>query len=176
VSIIERLRSKFRKDEPDRELLDVNEIGLETIALLRDEALRHEVSIRTQLAAVRLYVLGDRVQLQQVLMNLLVNGIDALKDSHGHREIVLKSEDTEQHWIHISISDTGIGFPPHLAQKIFTPFFTTKPHGTGLGLRICKSIVEDHGGQLWGVGNPGHGATFHLNLPSASQTWTTPST
>ncbi|HTC44921.1 MAG TPA: AAA family ATPase [Steroidobacteraceae bacterium] len=176
VSIIERLRSKFRKDEPDRELLDVNEIGLETIALLRDEALRHEVSIRTQLAAVRLYVLGDRVQLQQVLMNLLVNGIDALKDSHGHREIVLKSEDTEQHWIHISISDTGIGFPPHLAQEIFTPFFTTKPHGTGLGLRICKSIVEDHGGQLWGVGNPGHGATFHLNLPSASQTWTTPST
>ena len=98
-------------------------------------------------------------------MNLIVNSIEAMKDVDGIREIVIKSWRTEKE-ILVSFSDTGIGLPPQ-AEQIFDPFFTTKPHGTGMGLRISRSIIESHGGRLWAVGNPGCGATFHLNLPAA---------
>jgi PAS domain S-box-containing protein len=166
AEIIGRIRSQFEKGALNREVLDVNEINRETVALLRDEAMRYNISVRTELAADLPRIVGDRVQLQQVAMNLIVNSIEAMKDVDGFREMVIKSERAENEQILVSVSDTGVGLTPQLAEQIFDPFFTTKPHGTGMGLRISRSIIESHGGRLWAVGSPGRGATFHLNLPA----------
>jgi signal transduction histidine kinase len=161
-----RLRSQFQRGAQHREVIDVNEINRETIALLRDEATRYHISVRAELTADLPRILGDRVQLQQVAMNLIVNGIEAMKGIDGTREMVIKSQRADNEQILVSFSDTGTGFPQQLAEQIFDPFFTTKPHGTGMGLRISRSIIESHGGRLWAVSNPGRGATFHLNLPA----------
>ena len=166
ADILARIRSQFQKSAPKQQTLDVNEIIPETIALLRDQAMRYDISVRTELAADLPQIVGDGVQLQQVAMNLIVNSIEAMKDVDGIRELVIKSQRGGNEQILISFSDTGIGLPPHLAEQIFDPFFTTKPHGTGMGLRISRSIVESHGGRLWAVGSPGRGATFHLDLPA----------
>jgi signal transduction histidine kinase len=165
--IIGRIRSLFARGTSNREAIDVNEVNQEIVTLLRDEAVRYKVLVRTELAADLPWIVGDRLQLQQVAMNLIVNGIEAMREVDGIREIVIKSQRADDEQILVSISDTGIGFPPQLAEQIFDPFFTTKPQGTGMGLRICRSIIESHGGRLWGVGTPGHGATFHLSLPIA---------
>jgi signal transduction histidine kinase len=141
----------------------------ETVALLRDEAVRYSVSVRSELADALPQIVGDRVQLQQVVMNLIVNSIEAMKGVDGMREIIIQSQRAGNEQILVSASDTGIGLPPELAERIFDPFFTTKPHGTGMGLRISRSIVESHGGRLWAVASPGRGAIFHLNLPCESQ-------
>jgi len=167
TEIIGRIRSQFEKGALNREVIDVNEVNRETVALLRDEAMRYNISVRTELAADLPPIVGDRVQLQQVAMNLIVNGIEAMKDVDGMREMVIKSQRAENEQILVSVRDTGVGLPPQLAEQIFDPFFTTKPHGTGMGLRISRSIIESHGGRLWAVGSPGRGATFHLNLPAA---------
>jgi signal transduction histidine kinase len=167
ADIIGRIRSQFKRDAVSREFVDVNEIQRETVALLRDEAQRYNISVRTQLATDLPQIAGDRVQLQQVAMNLIINGIEAMKDVDGIREMIIKSQRAENEQILVSVSDTGIGFPPQLAEKIFDPFFTTKPQGTGMGLRICRSIIDSHGGRLWAVDSPGRGATFHLSLPAA---------
>jgi signal transduction histidine kinase len=168
TEIIRRIRSQFEKDAPNREILDINEIIPETIALLRDEAVRYNISVRTELAADLPQIVGDRVQLQQVAMNLIVNSIEAMKDVDGLREIVVRSQRAENEQILVSVSDSGTGFPPQLVEQIFDPFFTTKPHGTGMGLRISRSIIESHGGRLWAEPADGRGATFHLNLPAAN--------
>ena len=165
--IIGRIRSQFQRGAPNREVIDVNEINRETVALLRDEAVRYNISVRTELAADLPKIVGDRVQLQQVAMNLIVNSIEAMKDVDGIREMVIKSQRAENEQILVSVIDTGMGFPPQLADKIFDPFFTTKPRGTGMGLRISRSIIESHSGRLWAVSTPGRGATFHLSLPAA---------
>jgi signal transduction histidine kinase len=162
-----RIRSQFARGAPNREIIDVNEINLGTVALLRDEAMRYNMSVRTELAADLPQVVGDRVQLQQVTMNLIVNSIEAMKDIDGVREILIKSRRADDEQILVSVSDTGIGFPPQQAEQIFAPFFTTKPDGTGMGLRISRSIIESHGGRLWAEGTTGCGATFHVNLPTA---------
>ena len=167
AEIIARIRSQFKKGAMQRGVIDVNEINRETVALLRSEAGRYNISVRTELADDVPHVVGDRVQLQQVAMNLIVNSIEAMKDVDGIREIVIKSRRAENDQILVSVSDTGIGFSPQLAEQIFDPFFTTKPQGTGMGLRISRSIVEAHGGRLWAIGNSGRGATFHLVLPAA---------
>jgi len=167
AEIVDRLRSQFQRGAQHREVIDVNEINRETVALLRDEATRYHVSMRSELAADLPRILGDRVQLQQVVMNLIVNSIEAMKDVDGIREIVIESQRGKDEQILVSVSDTGMGFPPHLAEQIFAPFFTTKPHGTGMGLRISRSIIESHGGRLWAVGSNGRGATFHVSLPGA---------
>jgi PAS domain S-box-containing protein len=167
TEIISRTRSQFEKGTPNQESLNVNEIIPETIALLRDQAARHSISIRTELAADLPQIIGDRVQLQQVVMNLIVNSIDAMKDVDGTRELVVQSRRAENEQILVSFSDTGIGLPPQLAEQIFDPFFTTKPHGTGMGLRISRSIIESHGGRLWATSSAGRGATFQLSLPAA---------
>ena len=167
ADVIARIRSQFMRGEPNREVLDVNEIIQETIALLRGEAMRCKVSVRTELEADLPRIVGDRVQLQQVAMNLIVNGIEAMKDGGQIREMLISSQSAENEQILVSISDTGMGFPPELAEQIFRAFFTTKPHGTGMGLRICRSIIESHGGRLWAVGTPGRGASFHWSLPVA---------
>ena len=167
AEIIGRIRSQFVSSVPHREAIDIDEINREIVALLRDEAVRHNISVRTNLAADLPQIVGDRVQLQQVAMNLIVNSIEATKDVDGIREIVIKSQRAENEQVLVSVSDTGTGFPPQLAEEIFSPFFTTKPKGTGMGLRISRSIIESHGGRLWAVGIPGRGATFHLSLPAA---------
>jgi signal transduction histidine kinase len=100
-------------------------------------------------------------------MNLIVNGIEAMKDADGAREMVIRSQRAEDEQILVSVSDTGVGFAPELAGRIFDPFFTTKPNGTGMGLRICRSIIESHSGRMWAIGNPGRGATIFFSLPGA---------
>ena len=166
--VIGRIRSQFEKAALNRESLDLNEVIRETIALLRTEAARYQISIRTELAAELPQIIGDRVQLQQVTMNLIFNSIEAMKDVEGIRELVIESRWGENGQILVTVSDTGTGFPPQLAEEIFDPFFTTKPRGTGMGLRISRSIIESHGGRIWADGSRERGALFHLNLPAAT--------
>jgi PAS domain S-box-containing protein len=163
--IISRIRLVFKKGAPQRELVDVNEVIREMIALLHGEATRYSVSVRTELADLP-QVMADRVQLQQVLMNLMINGIDAMKDIDGPRDLIICSQQAEDSQLMISVSDTGVGLPPQQADQIFNAFFSTKAHGTGMGLRISRSIVESHGGRLWSVDNSPRGASFHLTLPT----------
>src|SRR6266481_5986958 len=167
ADIISRIRLQFKKGTLKRELLDVNEVIREMIALLRSEAMRYNISVRTDLAADLPQIMGDRVQLQQVTMNLIINSIDAMKEVDGTREIAIKSQRAENEQIQVSVSDTGIGLPPQQVDQIFNAFFTTKPHGTGMGLRISRSIIESHGGRLWAAGASGRGATFQFTLPAA---------
>jgi PAS domain S-box-containing protein len=169
VDIMSRIRSQFQKGSLNRELVDVNEVIREMIALLQSEAMRSNISVRTQLAADLPQIRGDRLQLQQVTMNLIANSIDAMKDVDGPRELTIESQRTEEEQLQVSVSDTGIGLPPQEADKIFDPFFTTKPHGTGMGLRISSSIVESHGGHLWATANSGRGATFYFTMPTAAE-------
>jgi signal transduction histidine kinase len=167
AAIIRRMRSLFTRDAQNRDIIDINEVSRETVALLGHEVARYNISVRTEFAVDPLQIVGDRVQLQQVAMNLIVNSIEAMKDIDGMREIVIMSQRADDKQLLVSVSDTGIGFPKELAGKIFDPFFTTKPGGTGMGLRICRSIIESHGGQLWAVSVPGRGATFYFSLPAA---------
>ncbi len=166
AEIINRIRQLFKKGTPQRELLDVNDVVREMIALLRNEVARHYISVRTELAADLPQVMGDRVQLQQVMMNLVSNSIDAMKDMNGRRELAIKSQRAENEHLMVSVSDTGVGLPPLQADQIFTAFFTTKIHGTGMGLSISRSIVESHSGRLWATDNSPRGTSFHLILPA----------
>jgi PAS domain S-box-containing protein len=164
--IINRIRLLFKKTAPHRELVDINEVIREMIVLLRGETARYLISLQTQLAANLPRVMGDRVQLQQVMMNLTMNGIDAMTDVDGTRELVIASRRADDGRLSVSVSDTGVGLPPERADHIFDAFFTTKPHGTGMGLRISRSIVESHGGRLWASENIPRGASFHFTLPT----------
>jgi C4-dicarboxylate-specific signal transduction histidine kinase len=165
TEIISRVRLLFKKDNLQRESVDLNEIIREMMLILHSEATKFAVSVRSELAADLPQVMGDRVQLQQVLMNLMMNSIDAMKDVNGTRELTVQSQRGEDGQVLISVSDSGVGLPPQQADKIFNAFFTTKTHGTGMGLRISRSIVESHGGRLWATDNPPRGATFQFTLP-----------
>src|ERR1700736_1420142 len=169
AEIINRVRLLFKKGAPQRELVDVNEVAREMILLLGDEASRHSISVRTELAEDLPHVIGDRVQLQQVLMNLIVNGVDAMDDVDGPRELIIKSQPAENNELLLSVSDTGVGLPRHQADQIFDAFFTTKTHGTGMGLRISRSIIESHGGRLWAADNSPRGASFCFTLPTKGE-------
>jgi PAS domain S-box-containing protein len=166
ADIISRIRLHFKKGTQERELVDVNEVIQEMILLLHNETTRHNLWVWTELATDLPEVMGDRVQLQQVMMNLIMNGIDAMKELDGARGLGIKSQRAEDGHLLVSVSDTGVGLPSQEANQIFNAFFTTKPDGTGMGLSISRSIVESHGGRLWATANPGRGATFHLTLPT----------
>jgi len=166
AEIISRIRLLFKKGTPERELVDVNEVIREMTVLLRNETTRGSISVRTELAADLPQVMGDRVQLQQVMMNLFMNSIDAMKDVDGTRELAIKSQRAENEQLMVSVSDTGVGLPPQQTDQIFNAFFTTKLHGTGMGLSISRSIVESHGGRLWAADNSPRGASFYLTLPT----------
>jgi len=162
VDILDRVRSLYTRDTAHRELVDLNEIVREMIVLLRDKADRSSVSIRTALDPELPRITADRVQLQQVMMNLMLNGIEAMKDTIG--ELVVRSRRADGQSL-ISVSDSGIGIAADRADRIFEAFFTTKPEGTGMGLSISRKIVESHGGRLWASANRERGATFQFVLP-----------
>jgi signal transduction histidine kinase/CheY-like chemotaxis protein len=161
--IIDRVSSLYRRGTPKRELVDLNEIVREMNVLLGDTANRKAVSIRTKLDPELPKTTADRVQLQQVLMNLMLNGIEAMQDTCG--ELSIASRRTEDNQLLISVSDTGIGLSIDEAERIFEAFFTTKPRGTGMGLSISRRIIASHGGHLWASPNTGRGATFQFTLP-----------
>jgi len=165
AEVISRTRLLFKKGAPQSELVDMNEVIHEMLALIIGDMSRRSISVRIELADDLPQITGDRVQLQQVLMNLMMNGIDAMKDSNGTRELIVNSQRADNQQIMVTISDTGVGLPPQHADKIFNAFFTTKPNGTGMGLRISRSIIESHGGHLWAENNSPQGASFHLTLP-----------
>jgi PAS domain S-box-containing protein len=167
ADIISRISLLFKKGALQREPVDVNEVIREMIVLLRSEANRYSISIRIELAEDLPTVMADRVQLQQVFMNLMLNGIDAMKDMTGEGELTIKSE-ADDGQVLVSVSDTGVGLPPEQAEQIFKAFFTTKDQGTGMGLPISRSIIESHGGHLWATGASGRGATFRFTLPATA--------
>jgi PAS domain S-box-containing protein len=169
AEIISRIRILFKKGTTERALVDVNEVIREMIVLLRGEATRHSVSIQTDLATDLPQLMADRVQLQQVMLNLVMNSLDAMKDVEGTRDLGIKSQRTENEQLMVSVSDTGVGLPPQQVDEIFNAFFTTKLQGTGLGLSISRSILESHGGRLWAAANSPRGATFHFALPTRDE-------
>jgi PAS domain S-box-containing protein len=162
AEIIDRIRSLYKKSPPQREVVDVNVIIQELLTLLKGEAHRFSVAMRTDVSTELPKIMVDRVQLQQVFMNLMLNAIEAMKDSGG--ELTVKSE-LQDAQIQFSVSDRGVGLPMEKMDQIFSAFFTTKPQGSGMGLAISRSIVESHGGQLWACANGGGGASFHFTLP-----------
>jgi PAS domain S-box-containing protein len=162
--IISRIGAIFRKGEPKRELVDLNGIIEEIMLLLQSEASRHSLSICAKLAPGLPQLTADRVLLQQVIMNLVLNGIDAMENVVAHGNLTITSQQQDGQLL-VSVSDMGKGLPSEQANQIFNAFFTTKPHGTGMGLTISRSIVESHGGRLWAAPNAGPGTTFYFSLP-----------
>jgi PAS domain S-box-containing protein len=164
AEIIANLRSFYRKDvSPQREMVSVNDLIGEMLLLLRSEADRHLVVMRTELTTDQLLVKADRVQLQQVLMNLMLNGMEAMSERGGELKISTRREDEE---VTVSVSDTGVGIPANKMAEIFKAFVTTKAGGTGMGLAISSTIIESHGGRIWAAVNPLRGASFHFALPT----------
>jgi signal transduction histidine kinase len=158
------VEDEIEKKPPQRESVDVNEIVSEMPALPWGEANRYSIVTRLDLAPALPQITADRVQLQQVFMNLMLNAIEAMKDTGG--ELKFKTELGQEGSVLISVSDTGVGLPTESINEIFVAFFTTKPEGSGMGLAISRSIIESHGGRLWATGNDGRGATFRLTLPA----------
>jgi PAS domain S-box-containing protein len=168
AEIINRVRLFFRKGVVTKERVDINELIREMEILLHNEASQHSVFVQTRLAADHPLIVADRVQLQQVLMNLMINGIDAMKAVEGPRQLTLGIQNDGNAQLLVSVEDTGIGLPANQAGQIFNAFFTTKEHGTGMGLRISRTIIEAHGGRLWATDNHPRGASFHFTLAVSS--------
>ena len=163
AEIIDRIRSLYRKSPSQRELVDLNEIVLEIFTLLQGEAIRYSIAMRPELMANLPKIMADRVQLQQVFMNLMLNAVEAMNEFGG--ELTVRSQ-LHDGGLLFSVSDTGPGLPDGILDQIFSAFFTTKPQGSGMGLAISRSIVESHGGRMWAAANDGQGATFHFILPA----------
>jgi signal transduction histidine kinase len=163
--VIGRIRALIKKVPAHRTTLDINEMILETIALTRGEMQRHCVLLRTELANDLPSILGDRVQLQQVILNLIMNAIEALSEvSDDSRELMIGSNVDTPDGVIVTVRDSGPGLKPECLNHIFDPFYTTKPTGMGMGLSICRSITEVHGGRLWATGNSPRGAVFQFTL------------
>ncbi|HET8922183.1 MAG TPA: ATP-binding protein [Candidatus Acidoferrum sp.] len=171
--IINRIVSLFKKDVPQRELVDVNGVIQEMIALLRSEATRYSVSIHAELSAGLPKIMADRVGLQQVLMNLMLNAIEAMKQMDAPGTLTIATRLDENGQLLVSITDSGMGLPLEHAEQIFNPFFTSKPQGTGMGLPISQSIIASHGGRLWASANAERGATFQFAIPTEVRAFST---
>ena len=166
--MINHLRSFYKKGTPpERGIVDLKDITREMTALLRKEAVRHSIKIHTELQENMPNVIADRVQLQQVFMNLMLNAIEAMKDTGGN--LTISSRLASEGQVMVSIGDTGVGLPAENTGRIFDAFHTTKPQGTGMGLAITRSIVEAHGGRVWATANQEAGATFHFTLPAKAE-------
>ena len=164
-AVIQRLRSLLRKEEAQRQSLAFNDIVVESLQLMRSDLLNRQVSVHTELTPGLPNVSGDRVQLQQVLLNYVINGCDAMDGQPVDRELLVRTRQVGG-GIEVAVSDRGIGVPPKDLERIFEPFMTTKARGMGLGLAICRSIVEAHGGRVWASNNADRGATLHFELPA----------
>ena len=166
ADVIQRIRQMARKSAPQKARLDLNGVIRDVVPLVRAELLRHQVALRFELAPDLPEVAGDRVQLQQVILNLLLNAIEAMASlTDRPREVVVGSTRPEPGQVSVSVQDTGIGIDPTGVDALFGAFFTTKPGGLGMGLWISRSIIESHGGRLWATPNATRGATFHFAVP-----------
>jgi signal transduction histidine kinase len=165
------LRSLAKKSGPQLTTLDIDDTIREVLSLAHGEVQRHDVTLHTDLAVGDQRVVGDRVQLQQVLLNLILNGIDAMKGvTDRPRELGVSSALAGPDGVVISIDDSGPGLDPTVAQHIFEPFVTTKPEGLGMGLSICRSVIDAHGGRLWVSPGVPHGTRFHFTVPTGGAT------
>jgi C4-dicarboxylate-specific signal transduction histidine kinase len=169
--VIRRVRALANKAEIEKMPLDVNDVAREVIALVQREITSHQVSLQMELTPTLPMILGDRVQLQQVIINLVINGIEAMQSvTDRRRELVIRSRQDETQQVLVSVADCGVGISAENADRLFNAFFTTKSSGMGMGLSICRSIMEAHGGRLWATANMPHGATFQFTLPVNADT------
>ena len=162
--MIARIRALTKRAALPREKLDLNETIREVLAIVGDEAKRKSVVIRTQFADDLSPVLGDRVQLQQVLLNLVMNAMEAMS-SVEKRQLVITTRNIDPDQVQVTVEDSGTGLDPSTMSRIFEPFYTTKSGGMGMGLSISRSIIQNHGGRLWATANDGPGTSFHFTLP-----------
>jgi C4-dicarboxylate-specific signal transduction histidine kinase len=169
--VIRRVRALANKTEIEKVALDLNDVIKEVIALVKSELTSHLVSLRMELTSALLMVRGDRVQLQQVMINLIMNGVEAMQSvTDRPRELVIRSSQEKIQQVLVSVTDCGVGISAANADRLFNAFFTTKSSGMGMGLSICRSIMEAHGGRLWVTANLPHGATFQFTLPANADT------
>jgi len=169
--VIRRVRALANKAEIEKVPLDVNDLVSEVISLVQRELISHRVTLRTEFAPALPMILGDRVQLQQVVINLVMNGIEAMQSTTDRpRELVIRSGQDDAHGVLASVTDCGVGISAEDADRLFSPFFTTKSSGMGMGLSICRSIIEAHGGRLWATTNVPYGAMFQFTLPANADT------
>jgi two-component system sensor kinase FixL len=175
-AVIQRVRALIKKDETDLQNVSPNEIVTDVLELAHSDLIQRAVVVSTRLAPSLPDVQGDRVQLQQVLLNLIVNACDAMADSPSSLRTLVITTLARSAAVRISISDNGTGITTEPIDEVFQPFVTSKRHGLGLGLAICRSIVDAHGGRLWAVNNRGGGATFHVLLPNATAPAAAPDT
>ncbi len=163
--IIDRLRALSRKSPPEKVELALNTVISDVIPLVQLEANSRQVCLQLDLACPSPRVVGDRIQLQQVVINLLLNGIQAMASTHGRARELLIGSRQELNEAVVTVQDTGAGFAPLTMDRVFEPFFTTRDDGVGIGLSVCRMIIEAHDGRIWASCNRGHGATFHFALP-----------
>jgi PAS domain S-box-containing protein len=164
--VVNRIRGLIRKTPAQKASLDMNEIILETIALTRGEMRRHGIALQTELANGLPRILGDRVQLQQVILNLVMNAIEAMSEvGEGPRDLLIDTAADGSSGVLVAVRDSGPGLDPDTLDRLFDPFYTSKPEGMGMGLSICRSIAEAHGGRVWATPNVPRGASFYFNLP-----------
>jgi C4-dicarboxylate-specific signal transduction histidine kinase len=168
AEVIRRIRGLLKNESTEKALLDVNDLVSEAAALLQRELSAQHVTLRLELASATPQIFGDRVQLQQVIINLVINSIDAMHAVTDRPHVLLvRSYENDSNQVVVAVKDNGVGVPPEAADRLFDTFFSTKPNGLGIGLSICRSIVRDHGGELWATNNTEEpGATFQFALPS----------
>jgi PAS domain S-box-containing protein len=165
--VIGRIRALIKKVPPRHDQLDINEAILEVIEVTRSELLRNGVSPQTELAKGLPLIRGDRIQLQQIVLNLIMNAVEAMSDaSKGSRNLLISTADDKSNGVLVAVRDSGPGLDPEMLERLFDPFYTTKPSGMGMGLSICRSIIEAHGGRIWAAANVPQGASFHFRLPA----------
>jgi len=165
AEVIQRLRALLKKSKSEMKPLDINALINETVVLITTDATVRNTGIKTEFDTDLPFVRGDRIQLQQVVLNLISNSFDALENSQGAREILIRTSRKDTNTIIVEVKDSGCGIPTHNMSKLFTRFFTSKPDGLGMGLSISRSIVESHGGRLDVKNNPDRGATFYFTIP-----------
>ena len=168
--MIGRVHSLAKKAPPKKDWLNINETVLEIIVLMHIDVERNHISLRSQLSDDVPLVWADRIQLQQVILNLIINAIDAISAlSDGPRDLLVSSAQDKSNGVLVAVRDSGTGLPPEKLEDIFDAFYTTKPDGMGMGLAICRSIVEAHGGRLWATPNEPRGAVFQFSLPTGQE-------
>jgi two-component system sensor kinase FixL len=167
--VIRRLRAMLRKDRADHRRLDMNDVVLDVLRIIRSDLLNRNVDVILDLQPDLPPIEGDRVQLQQVLLNLVMNGTDAMANVGSGREITLRTHAHDAAGVQVSVADVGSGIPDEDLERIFAPFVTSKTSGIGLGLAVCVSIIHTHRGTIWATNNPIRGASVHFKVPAVAE-------